>query len=127
MKTILVDAVNTFMIKGEGIYRPMLDLLEKYPDRKIILTNADDKQMAEFGLTNMPYEVFTLKHKPDKTDPRYFAEMLKYFGLSKNDVVYFEHNIDAVKSAESVGITTYHYDSDRKDMEGLSAFLDQNL
>ncbi len=55
MKTILVDAVDTFVIEGVGIFQPMFDLLEKYPNRKIILTNANDWQMAEFGLTNLPY------------------------------------------------------------------------
>lgn len=127
MKTILVDAVNTFVIKGEGIFREMFDLLEKYPNKKIILTNADDEQMEEFGLNNMPYEVFTLKHNPDKVDPQYYKKMLEYFQLDKNDIVYFEHNEDAIKSAQSVGIITYHYDKDKKDLDGLKIFLDKNL
>lgn len=106
MKTILVDAVNTFVIWGKGVYPPMFDLLEKYPNRKIILTNANDEQMVPFGLTNLPYELFTLKHNPDKTDPKYFKEMLAHFNLKTDDVIYFEHNPEAVKSAQSVGITS---------------------
>ena len=66
MKTILVDAVDTFVIEGDGVFQPMFDLLEKYPNRKIILTNANDEQVVEFGLINLPYEMFTLKHNPDK-------------------------------------------------------------
>ena len=53
--------------------------------------------------------------------------MLQYFGLSKDDTVYFEHNEDAVKSAISTGIKTYHYDNDKKDLESLKKFLDDNL
>ena len=109
MKTILVDAVDTFVIEGEGISRPMFELLEQYPNRKIILTNANDVQMGEFGLTDLPYELFTLKHSPDKTDPKYF-----------------EHNEAAVKSAQSVGITAYHYNSDKRDLEALKKFLDDH-
>jgi len=127
MKTILVDAINTFVIKGEGIFEEMHELLEKYPNRKIILTNADDEQMKMFGLNNMPYEVFTLKHNPDKIDPKYFELMLEHFGFDAKDVIYFEHNEDAVKSAESAGIKTYHYDKDKKDLNGLKMFLDDNL
>lgn len=127
MKTILVDAINTFVIKGEGIFQEMFDLLEKYSNKKIILTNADDEQMEKFGLNNMPYEVFTLKHNPDKIDPKYYEIMLKHFDLSKDDVIYFEHNIDAIKSAQLVGIKTYHYDPDRKDLDDLKKFLDENL
>lgn len=127
MKTILVDAINTFIIKGEGIFREMFDLLEQYPNKKIIMTNADDEQMNKFGLNNMPYEVFTLKHNPDKIEPQYYRKMLEYYKLSAGDVVYLEHNIDAVKSAQSVGIKTHYYDSEKRDLEGLKNFLNENL
>ncbi len=119
--------MNTFVIRDEGIFQPMFDMLEQYPNRKIILTGANDEQMEKFGLNKMPYEVFTLKHNPEKADPKYYEIMLKHFGLSQNDVVYFEHDENAVKSAQSVGIKTYHYDKDKKDLAGLKKFLDQNL
>ena len=127
MKTILVDAINTFVIKGEGIFEEMYHLLERYPNKKIILTNADDEQMQKNGLDKMPYEIFTLKHNPEKTDREYYEKMLENFGLGKDDVLYFEHNEDAVKSARSVGIKTYHYDKDKKDLKELRKFLDENL
>lgn len=127
MKTILVDAVNTFIIKGEGIFKEMHELLEKYPNRKIILTNANDEQMIGFGLVDLPYEIFTLKHNPDKTDPEYFRKMLAHFNLNKDEVVYFEHNAEAVKSAESVGIEVYHYNSEKRDLVGLEKFLTKNI
>ena len=56
MKTILVDAVDAFVIEGEGIFKQMHDLLETYPNRKIILTGANDEQFVKFGLDQMPYE-----------------------------------------------------------------------
>ena len=123
MKTILVDAVNTFVAGGE-IFSEMKELLDSYPNQKIILTNANDDQMKEFGLINLPYELFTLKHNPDKIDPKYFELMLKHFNLKIDGVVYFEHNPDAVKSAQSVGITTLRYDKDKKDLVELKNFLD---
>jgi HAD superfamily hydrolase (TIGR01509 family) len=127
MKTILVDAVNTLVIEGKGIFKEMHDLLETFPNHKIVLTNANDEQYKEFGLAAVPYELFTLKHNPDKTDPIYFQKMLAQYGLSKDDVIYFEHNPEAVKSAQSVGITTYHYDAAKKDLVGLKNFLIKNL
>ncbi len=123
MKTILVDAVDAFVIEGQGIFKEMYDLLETFPNRKIILTGANDDQFKEFGLDKMPYEVFTLKHKPEKTEPLYYKTMLKYFDLSKDDVIYFEHNPNAIKSAQSVGITSYYYDPEKKDLEALKNFL----
>ncbi len=89
MKTILVDAINTFVIKGEGVFNKMYELLEKYPNRKIILTNANDEEVKKFGLDSMPYEIFTLKHVPDKISPEYYKAMLKHFDLISKDVVYF--------------------------------------
>ncbi len=127
MKTILVDAINAFVLKDEGIFNEMYKMLEQYPNRKIILTGANDEQMEKFGLNDMPYEVFTLKHDPEKTDPKYYQMMLKHFNLSAADVVYFEHNEDAVESAQSVGINTFHYDKDAKDLEALKKFIDGSL
>jgi len=127
MKTILVDAVGTFVIEGVGVYKPLFDLLEKYPNKKIILTNANDEQMPIFGLVDLPYEMFTLKHNPDKVDPKYFETMLTHFKLNPDEVVYFEHNVEAVKSAKSMGILSYHYDSETRDLDKLKVFLDESL
>lgn len=130
MKIILVDAVGGFVIKtasGFQIFEAMYNLLEAFPNRKIILTGANDEQYKEFGLDKMPYEVFTLKHNPEKTDPKYFEMMLQHFALGKDDVVYFEHSSDAVKSAESVGIRSYYYDPEKKDLNALKKFFLENL
>ncbi|MEK7543590.1 MAG: hypothetical protein AAB557_01850 [Patescibacteria group bacterium] len=127
MRIILVDAVDTFVIEGDGVFKEMYDLLETFPNRKIILTGANDEQFEEFGLKNTPYEVFTLKHNPEKTDPTYYEIMLGQFGLQPDDVIYFEHDPKVVKSAESVGITSYLYDPEKKDMIALKNFLTDNL
>src|SRR3989344_7446345 len=127
MKIILVDAVYTFVSDTGVIFKEMYDLLETFPNKKIILTNASDDKYRQYGLDKMPYEVFTLKHNPEKTDPKYFETMLKRFSLSKDNVIYFEHSLDAVKSAESIGIKSYHYDSEKKDLVALKSFLMENL
>ena len=127
MKTILVDAINSFIIEWQGIFQEMYKLLETYPNKKIILTGANDEQFKMFGLDQMPYEVFTLKHNPEKAEPRYYEMMLEHFGLNSDDVIYFEHNPEAVKSAESVGIKTFYYDKDKKDLGALKVFLEENL
>lgn len=127
MKTILVDAVDCFVSDTGEIYMEMHELLESYPNKKIILTGANDEQFKKFGLGKMPYEVFTLKHNPEKTDPTYYQKMLEQFGLKADEVVYFEHNPEAVKSAESVGINSYFFDYDKKDLNGLRNYLESNL
>jgi hypothetical protein len=49
MNTILVDAWNTFVTEG-GVNTAMHQLLETYPQKKIILTNANDEEMQTLGL-----------------------------------------------------------------------------
>jgi HAD superfamily hydrolase (TIGR01509 family) len=127
MKTILIDAVDCFVSDTGVVFQEMYDLLETYPNKKIILTGANDEQFKTFGLAAMPYEVFTLKHNPEKADPRYYELMLEHFGLEKNDVIYFEHNPKAVESAQSIGITSYFYDNDIKDLTDLKKFIDANI
>lgn len=130
MKTILVDAVYCFIIENDNgfiIFEDLFNLLEKYSNKKIILTGADDEGIKKYGLDNVPYQIFTLKHNPEKRNPEYYSIMLKNFNLNKNEVIYFEHDIEAVKSAQSVGINTYYYDNEKKDLVTLKKFLDENL
>ena len=130
MKTILVDAVDTFVVEADGafkIFKEMQDLLDTFPNRKILVTGATDEQSRVWFAEKMPYEIFTLKHDPEKTDPEYFRKLLEHFNLTKDDAVYFEHNPEAARSAESVGIKTYHYDNDVRDLKALKEFLVKNL
>jgi HAD superfamily hydrolase (TIGR01509 family) len=127
MKTILVDAINGLVLEDGSILEPMHELLESYPNGKIVLTGANDEQFKHFKLDKAPYDVFTLKHNPEKTDPQYFQILFERYGLTADDVVYFEHNPEATKTAQSAGITTYFYDHTQEDMQALKQFLDENL
>lgn len=126
MKTILVDAWNTFVTQ-DWIFTEMKELLDTYPNPKVVLTNANDEQIVSFGMTSLPYPLFTLKHNPDKVDPKYFEIMFEKLWLKSDEVIYFEHNIQAVESARSMWINSYHYDHTKKDLIELQAFIDNNL
>lgn len=126
MKTILVDAWSTFVTE-KGIHQEMKQLLDTFPNQKIILTNANPEEKMKFGIVDMPYQVFSLEHNPNKTDPIYFQKMLENFGLTVDDIVYFEHNSDAVESARSLGINTFWYDKDAKDLNELTQFIKNNI
>lgn len=127
MKTILVDAINGLVLEDGSILEPMHKLLETYPNNKLVLTGANDEQFKQFKLDQVPYEVFTLKHNPEKTNPQYFKILLEKYGLKANDTIYFEHNAEAVNAAKLMGIATYFYDHTKEDMEALKQFLDENL
>lgn len=126
MKTILVDAYKTFVFDGH-IFEEMYQLLKKFPNPKIILTNANDEEIKTLGLVNLPYELYTLKHNPDKTDPEFYRTLLTEKNLKPEDCIYFEHTPEAVKSARTLGIVTYYYDDSVRDLYALEKFLKENL
>lgn len=127
MKTILVDIAHTFFIYNQGIFKEMYDLLEEYPNRKILVTNAGTEKMEKEGMVNLPYEVFSLENNPPKSEPEYFARLLKHYVITCSDVIYFDHSMEYINSAESIGITSYYYDSEKKDLVSLKKFLDDKL
>lgn len=127
MKTILVDAIDGLILKDGTVFEEMHQLLEKYPNPKLVLTGANDEQFKEFNLNRSPYEVFTLKHDPEKTDPKYFEILLNKYELQPNEVVYFEHNQEAAEVATQAGIKTMFYDCSKRDLKELKEFLDASL
>ena len=127
MKTILVDAIDGLILKDGTVFHGMHELLESYPNPKLVLTGANDEQWEQFNLDISPYEVFTLKHNPDKTDPKYFEILLNQYSLRPDDVVYFEHNAEATGVATTLGIASYHYDHTKQDLLALKRFLDSSV
>ena len=53
--------------------------------------------------------------------------LLDHYDLKSSDVIFFEHNPEAVKSAETSGIKTYYYDPLKQDLNSLKKFLEDNL
>ena len=126
MKTILVDAWNTFITEN-GIFEEMKELLDNYENQKIILTNANNEEKIKLGIIDMPYKVFSLSHNPNKTEPLYYKTFMSEFNLTTKDIIYFEHNEEAVKSAKSIWINTFHYNKEKKNLEELKDFIDKNI
>ncbi len=126
MKTILVDAWNTF-ITQKGIHKEMQVLLDSFSNPKIIVTNANETERQDFGIVNMPYPVFSLAHTPNKTDPQYFSQLMESFSLTANELIYFEHNQEAVACAQSHGITTFWYHQNSSNLAALEIFLKESI
>lgn len=125
IKTIFVDAWNTFVTE-QGVNKEMKQLLDSYSNPKIIVTNANNEQIQKLGIVNMPYPVFSLSHNPKKTDPTYFERLLSEKGLLVSEVVYFEHNEEAVNSAKSLGIETLWFKKG-SELKLLEFFLKEKI
>lgn len=128
MKTILVDAINGLILRETAeIDNEMYDLLETYKNNKIIVTNANAQEREKFNLKNLPYELFTLEHSPEKTNPEYFRRLLETYSLEVDEVVYLEHNTDAIRSAVSLWIRCFWFNHTKRDLEALNKFLEDNI
>lgn len=122
-KIILVDAVGCLVDNQGNVNFKIENLLKEYVNRKIVVTNADDAE-KEIFLKNISHEYFTLKHNPNKENPEYFNKFLTSYDFKPDQLIYFEHDMDAVKSAQSQGITAHHFDGN---LEKLKSFLNFNL
>lgn len=105
----------------------MKEMLDTFENRKIIVTNANAEEKVKLGIVDMPYDVFSLEHNPNKPDPEYFVTLLAHYNLKPEEVIYFEHNPEAVESARSIGITAYNYDKDAKDVKAVEDFIKIHL
>jgi FMN phosphatase YigB (HAD superfamily) len=104
----------------------MLEMLEKFPNDKIILTNADEEKQVELWLVDLPYPMFTQSFDPMKTDPQFYKNFLEEYNFLATEPVYFEHHEWAVESARSIWIETYHFDKDERNLQTLKWFLEAN-
>ena len=116
MKIILVDAWNTF-VKEKKIDNELYKILEAFSNKKIILTNASQNERKEYGIIQMPYNVFSLSHNPEKSDPKYFEILCDKYNLNPDDLLYIEHNKIAYKTATLFGIISLLYEGDNKSVE----------
>jgi FMN phosphatase YigB (HAD superfamily) len=60
----------------------------------------------ELLLSGYDFDFFTLENSPSKTDSRYFTTLLKNYSLQPDQVVYFDHQLPALESARSVGVSS---------------------
>lgn len=91
------------------------------------LSYASEERLEHEDFSHVPYDIFTLQNNPNKSNPDYYLKILEHFGLKSQEVIYFEHNPDAIESAESVGIKTHYFDPEKRDVASLDRFLKSEL
>lgn len=75
----------------------------------------------------MPYEIFTLKHNPEKTDGGYYEKFLEQYNIQAERCFYIEHNKEAAEKAKKLGIETLLFDKEKRDLEEVMKFLQNNF
>ncbi len=126
IKAILVDAINCLFNKDRELNEELLNILKSYNTKLIIVTNADLKDPKNnpiIELKKQNIDIFSLKGNPEKTSPEYFKEFLKKHKLQPEDIIYFDHKEENIKSAKSIGIISELYKNNKEAKE----FVENNL
>ncbi|MBI2452008.1 HAD-IA family hydrolase [Candidatus Pacearchaeota archaeon] len=121
IKLILVDAINCLIDKENGLNRELAEILKNKNKKIIVVTNADIKEIKS-KLNGYDFEVFSLMKNPDKSNPDYFREFLKRYNLKKEEIIYFDHKEENVKSAKQVGIVSEIYKNNKQ----IKDFIEKN-
>ena len=121
-KAILVDAMNTLIDKEKGLNEELAKALQETSKKIIIVTNTDKKEIEKY-LENYNFEIFTLNKNPDKSNPKYFKELLNQYHLSPEEVVYFDHKEENIKSAKENRINSIIFKNNKQ----IKEFIDNNL
>jgi putative hydrolase of the HAD superfamily len=115
MKTLLVDAIHTTIMKLDDswfgvnlvkenleINKALVNFLASLWCRKIVITNAPISLMMDVYNWYHWFDFFSCYNNPNKTDPNYFYELMRVKNLNPSDCFYFDHkqeNLDAAKQA----------------------------
>lgn len=127
MKTILIDAMYTLIDTNGILDEKIQEILDRYDNPKIILTNMRVETFQKYAMDLLPYPVFTLSREPSKLEPLYFEMLMEEYSIFAHECLYIEHNKEVVACAESVGINTYYFDSEKRDLKLLEEFLENNI
>ncbi len=121
-KAILVDAINCLIDKGKGLDKEIAEFLNNLNVKIIIVTNTEEKEIKS-KLEKYNFDVFTLLKNPDKSNLDYFKILLDKYKLKAEEVIYFDHKEENIKSAKSIGITSELY----KNNGQVEKFIEENI
>ncbi len=113
IKAILADAVNTLTDKEKGLNKELADILQDSGKNIIVVTNANPDEIKN-DLRDYNFQIFSLLKKPDKSNSKYFKELLKQYSLSSQEVIYFDHKEENIKSAQELGIKSILYRNNKQ-------------
>lgn len=120
MKSILVDGMDCLYDEKFCINKPLLELLQSFPLRKILVVNGF-REKARKILEGNGFAFFSLEEEGIKKDnPLYFQRLFQRYQLAPSDVLYFDHSLQNVGAAKALGIQSTHYTGD---LEAIKSFL----
>ena len=126
INAILVDAIHCLFDESRKLNKELLNLLQSYNTKLIVVTNADlkdEKNQPLSELKKQNIEVFTINGKPEKTNPEYFKKLLAKYNLKTNEIIYFDHAKENVSAAKRININSGLF----QNVQQIKTFIDENI
>lgn len=127
-RTILVDGMFCIYNDNFEVNNEILEIVNSINTKKILVINGF-REKGEKLLKKYGFSAFSMEEEGIKKDnPKFFDTLLKKFKLKPEEVIYFDHDKDNVKTAQSLGILSNHYNKDEtKIIDKLKEFVNDNL
>jgi len=108
-KTILVDGMFCIYDKEFNVNKELLKIINSFNARKILVVNGF-REKGKQALIGSGFLAFSLEEEKIKKDnPEYFKILLSRYNLKLDEVLYFDHDENNVKTAKNLGIISTQY------------------
>ena len=128
IKTILIDGINTLFDSERTLNEELLKTINKFNAKKVIVTNIIRKDPKNQTIVKTAKEnnldLFTLEGNPEKTNPKFFKQLLEEFHLNPEEIIYFDHKEENLESAKKAGIKKIQLYKNNKQ---IKEFIENNF
>ena len=121
LTTILLDAVYCVItsdadatLSSFALNKELADYIVHFGLKVVVVTNASDNKLLKIAELLHPYTEQTEPHKkweicsyannPPKSDPQYFRNVIAYYQLDPETVLYIDHDQVNLSAAQQAGI-----------------------
>jgi alanyl-tRNA synthetase len=128
-RLILVDGMDCVYDEDFKINEELLKIINNFNTHTILTVNGFREKgynliKSQSTGYDTNWKAFSLEEeKIKKENPEYFNTLLKRFNLVPEEVIYFDHDKNSIKTAEKLGILSKHY----TDINSIKKFIEDNL
>ena len=115
-RTIFLDGMHCIYDKDFNINQELLNIVNSFEENKILVVNGFREKGHK--VLGEKFKAFSLEEEGiKKSNPEYFKRLMSKFNLKPKNCVYFDHSEENVKSAESLGIKSFHYKNNNQQIK----------
>lgn len=125
-KVMLIDGMNCLYNKNFNLNKELLELINSYKNKKILVVNAFGEKAKEL-LKDYDIDIFTFEKKIIKENKDFFVKLMEKYELSEEEIFYIDHNQNNLNGAEQAGIENTNLFVFGDKIDNLKNFIDSNI